>query len=698
MTWIGRAAAVAGSVAAVLLGAPPAAAGPLPTAEDFTPGLRVEETVTYRPDLTASVIHVAHAITLTNESPDEVTSTYIREFYFPEYAVPVLAGATNIAARRDGHGRLGVRVEPGDGFVSIAVVDLAPDLQYRQTQQISVTYDLPQQPPRSGAVAQVNQAFATFPVFSSADPGLATVVVTLAEGLEVDVVGSTMQTSTADGTVVHTASAIADPGEFFATVLARDDTALVSREVDYADGVRIQGWPGDTEWLDFTTDLAERGLPELEDTIGVPWPVSGRLDVIETVAPYVYGYAGWFDPTRRLIEVGDALDAHVILHEMTHAWFNQDLFDARWINEALADEFAALAMADLGLERPTPTAPDAASAVAVPLNEWVEPDLDAPDAAEREAYGYAASWTIGHALSAEIGVEALAAVVRDAAAGRSAYPAGDDSAEGRAADWRGFLDLLAERGGSEQAEQLFRDLVVNPADLPLLDARTDARAEYGRVLAAADGWALPALVRDAMAAWDFDAATDDLPAVGQLLERRDVVADRLAGVGEELSTAVQRDFEQGSNLVALRRLMGGLEDASVALVDGVEAVDGANPLARLGLLVVDAEGSVALARGALRDGDYGDAEEAAELATEQVGTATILGAAAVVGVVLLVVAAALIVRAVRRRRGRTPAAPLGPSPERVGVPSALAAPAPGYGPPPPPPPPPGPPPPPPPSA
>ena len=30
-----------------------------------------------------------------------------------------------------------------------------------------------------------------------------------------------------------------------------------------------------------------------------------------------------------------------MLHEIAHTWFNEDLFEERWITEGLADEFAA---------------------------------------------------------------------------------------------------------------------------------------------------------------------------------------------------------------------------------------------------------------------------------------------------------------------------------------------------------------------
>ena len=630
----------------------------VPTAEDYSPGLRAAEAVTYTVDLAASVVHVEHVITLTNEQPDEVTSTYIREFYFPDYSVPVLAGATGLTARRDGHGRLGVQTRPVEGgMASIVVIDLAPDLQYGQTHTVRLTYDLPGQPPRSGAVAQVNQAFATFPVFSSADPGLGSVTVVLPGApVTTEVVGSALTRSTSDGSVVYTATGIADPAEWFATIIARDDAALVERTVDYGpDGVRIQGWPGDTEWLDFTADLAERGLPALETAIGVPWGAHGQLDIVETAAPYVYGYGGWYQHNQSLIEVGDVLDAHVTLHEMAHAWFNAERFDGRWISEAFADEFAAVAMAEIGLERPLPTAPVDGAPGALPLNAWMTPALDAPESEDQEAYGYATSWWMAHTLGEQTGPEGLAAVIRAAVEGQTAYDAESDPVgHDGATDWRALLDLMELVGGATDAPDLFAAYVVTELEAPLLAERAAALEDYQELVEAADGWAPPALVREPMAAWDFAAAVSAIPDVRDLFERRDAVARILGTVDEELTDAVRRDFERGGEIGALRRDMGDLEAAADALVDATQSVEEANPFARIGLLVVDAEAELSGARAALREADYDTAVESADAATEQVGTAALLGGVGVGGLLLLLVVVALVVRSVRRRRRFVP--------------------------------------------
>jgi hypothetical protein len=638
---------------------PSSAAAPatVPQAEDFTEGLRVEASTTYTVDLAASVVRVEYVATLTNQVPDHVTSTYIEEYYFRSYSAPILDGAANVVARNVGGGALGVQVEPGTGeYIPTAVIDLAPDLYYGNTQTIQVTYDLPTQPLRSGALAQVNPAFATFPVFTAADPGLGAVTVVVPDGLAVEVVGSEMERSTGGGTTSYSSTGIADPATWFASIIARDDAALVERTVYFEDrGVRLQGWPGDPEWLDFTSDLAERGLPALRAAIGHPWNATGQLDIVETSAPYVYGYAGWYEHSSSLIEVGDALDAHVTLHEMAHAWFNQETFESRWVNEAMADEFAALAMVELGLERPLPEEVVPGAAGALRLNDWANPDLDAPEAEEQEAYGYNTSWWVGHELIEEIGTDGVSSVIQAAADHRSPYPAETDSSSlARIADWRTLLDLLEEVGGSTSAEQIFRDLVVNDVDLALLDERAVARGAYEDLLALGDGWAPPAALRTAMADWAFDDATAMVPEVTDLLERRDAVASDLAMIDVVVPTALQEDFEGSPDLAALDDVMDDVDTAADALVEAVTDLADANPLAQVGLLFGDVDEDLDAARGALAAGSYTRAADVADGASDDVEAATLVGALTLVGLLTVLLVVGFGVRQIRRRHRTLP--------------------------------------------
>lgn len=631
----------------------------LPQAEDFTDGLRVESATTYTVDLPNSVVHVAQVVTLTNETPDRTTQSAVQQFFFTSFGTPVLVGATHVAASRDGGPALSVSIQAGDGVaVSWAVVDLDPHLYYGRTQVLRITYDLPPQPPRTDTYSQVNRAFATFPVYSGADPGLGSVTVVVPAGLAVDVVGDELTRSSSGTNAAYSASAIADPGTWWTSVIIRDDNALVTQNVELGDaGIRLLGWPGDGEWLDFTADLARRGLPVLEDTIGLPWAAKGQLDLVETATPSLYGYAGWYQHSSEVIEVGDRLDAQTTLHELAHVWFNEEMFSARWIDEGLACEYSALAMAGLGMQAPVPDAVDPAVAGPVQLNDWSGDPTSGADG--NEAYGYNTSWWVVHELVGEIGADSMAEVLAAASAHEFTYPATvDERRPSTVADWRAFLDLLEGVGGSVKAEEVFRAVVVAAADEALLDQRAQARDEYATVLDASDGWAPPAALREAMAAWRFDSATAMMPQVIDLFGRRDALAADLAQIDRELPAALQEQFELSVHLDQLATVLDDATGAADALVDAVDAQEHANPLARVGLLLDPVDDELAAAGKDLDAGSYAAAAQSAQDAERGVASATWKGGLGVGGLLVLLVVVGLVVGAVvRRRRSRVAAMP-----------------------------------------
>ena len=307
---------------------------------------------------------------------------------------------------------------------------------------------------------------------------------------------------------MFTAEAIADPLAWEVLVAARDDSKLVAKTIDLGPyDVRILGWPDDQEWVDFTAGQVEDGVPVLERLIGLDWPATSTLEVVETASPYLYGYAGWYRPDDSLIEVGDKLDQQVVFHELAHLWFNDDLFSGRWINEAFADQVAAMTIDELGDEAPTPEPVRDDDPGRLALNDWSDPDLQAGVSFDQERYGYNASWSVLHQIVEEIGAERLTEVIEAADAGRPAYLGpGVPEELARTFDWRELLDLLEEVGGSETAADLFEDLVVSDDEAEAFADRLAARARYAELVEAGDGWAPPTGVRLAMTGWRFKTA------------------------------------------------------------------------------------------------------------------------------------------------------------------------------------------------
>ena len=63
------------------------------------------------------------------------------------------------------------------------------------------------------------------------------------------------------------------------------------------------------------------------------------------------------------------------------------------------------------------------------------------------------------------------------------------------------LALVVHDGSPLAPHDLWRAWVARPTDLPLLDARLEARERLREVQARTDGWRLPRPIREAMRAW-----------------------------------------------------------------------------------------------------------------------------------------------------------------------------------------------------
>ncbi|MGE3621580.1 MAG: hypothetical protein AB7L84_14060 [Acidimicrobiia bacterium] len=657
----GGAALVALLLVAVLGAAPPAAG-------QVAEGLRVESVTTYVADPRGGTVEVRARYTLTNQTPDQPTATGVRQFYFDQLLVPVLVEAVDLRASSAGRPlRVARRGGPGD-LVVPGVVDLEPNLFYGETQVVEVSYVLPAQPPRSEGFSRVNPAFATFPVIVVGDPGLADVVVEVPAGFEVEVVGADLvRTDTPTGVRLE-ARAIAAPSEFSADVALRDDAALVATTVDVAGRpVTVRAWPGDEVWADYIADVTGRGAPFLAELVGLPWPDEGELEILETSSPYLYGYAGWYRPVEGIIEVGDALDGKVLLHELSHLWFNDDLFDSRWANEGFAEVASAEVRRRLGeqVEAAGPPAPDDPGRLA--LEAWADPDLDGERVAEQERYGYAASYWVVASIFSEIGPDRWRDVIGAAAAHRSAYAVEGRPLEVERTGWTALLDLFEVVGGSATAPSLFESLVVTDADRPLLAERAAARARYAALVEAGQGWVAPQVVRRHMADWAFAEATTAVAGSHEVLAVRDEIAavlGRLEGVSAGVPDPLRVTYEEARDVAQAREAADEALLAAQALLAADEArADADGPLAALGLAFGDADGDLDGAVALFEGGDYARAAARAEDARAAYQGAARAGAVRAGSglLVVLVVAGAVAWRLRSRRRVGGPPPTPGPS-------------------------------------
>jgi hypothetical protein len=643
----------------VVAGAPGIAA-PVAAAGDQL-DIRTATTYTLVPE--AGVVRVVVDLRATNLAPSTTSGGVVTNYFFRELHLALQPEATRVRATSDG-AALATDLTRQRGYRELAV-RLRSNLLYRQAVRVRVTYDLPGGAPRSKSDIRVGRAYATFYAWVTGD--VASVRIVIPASFEPTVTGSELRESKAGGSIVYTAEGITDAVGWYAIVDADRPAALTGKGLSIRPGQRVsvRGWPEDREWVERVSDRLTRGLPQLDELIGLPWPVSGDIEVREVHTPLLEGYSGIFRSDRKQIEISEDLDDLTILHEASHAWFNGGLFQGRWIGEGLANTYATKALQEIGIFSPPPYDYARSDAAAFPLNDW--PPLARiidERTQKREDYGYEASFGVVQALVTLAGDEAMRDVFR--AASRREIPyvgAVPPETLPDTPDWRWLLDALQERTRGAAVEGRFRTWVVAESDLPRLDAREAARQAYAGLVAEGQGWLPPYAVRLPMATWDFATATARIAAGAAILARRDELGAVAASLGLGTPEALRSAYERASTDLA------GVAALATAELDAVDAIAAAawsaaaprGPLETIGLLGQDPGASLEAAKGAFRADRLDAARNLAHEAVAVIDGATERGVRAVgVTVVLLalLILLALAVAVVRRRRRATRAVPV----------------------------------------
>ncbi len=610
----------------------------------------------YTLDPSAGVVRVSVAVTLKNDKPSDATYFY----FWRDLSWGVHPDATNIRVR-DAAGNLRVTPRPGDGFID-AEFRLRRDLLYRQSSQLTISWDLAGGAPRSDSTIRAGEAFAAFDLWAWGDAGSSSVIAHLPRGFEAKTFGSEVATTSGPEGVTLTADAIADPVEFWAAVTAVRERSYASQDLTLPGdiAIRVRGWPEDEVWRITVSSTLRRGLPELQDLVGLPWPISQRVDVTEVYAPLLEGYSGIFYTDLQRIEISEQLDDLTIVHEGSHAWFNDDLFSERWITEGLADTYAAAVLVRLGEARQSPDVPRPDDDGRVDLLSWTFPGRVTDETEARELYGYNASWYIVNELFEEVGPERLRSIFRAAHDDTIAYVGvGAPESVPGADDWRRFLDLLEEVGGSSRAETLVREFVVDLSADRELDARTVARAAYSRLLETGAGWLPPIYVRAPMGSWSFDRATGRIEEATAILDLRDEIQVLAGGLGLEPDGTFETAYDSAESGFQQAEATGQEHlDALEVLTRAHDAV--AVPpdvVAWIGLLGVTPGAAYDEAAAAFETGDLDRVHVVATVALALIDDAPRIGLArlALAGIVIGAAVLILIALVLRRRSRRVPA-------------------------------------------
>jgi hypothetical protein len=582
---------------------------------------------------TDGMVHVEAVYTLTNTKGSTTSGRVITDYYFYAHTSAIPHSATNVTATSNGSA---LQVE-------ISAIEDAPDLQRLQvrfpnlyngqTRVIIVAFDIAGEAPRTTeSDERVNAAYASFYAIGQGDEGNVSVHVVAPITLDMEFVGATLKAgSSSGGKISYGEENIADPVKWFAFVSARNDAALVRTPVE-TDGVSVgvRSWPGDTAWADFATKEVRDGVPALATLIDEPLPIKG-LEVIQATTPYLYGAAGWFQPKNSVIEVGEELNDHVVLHELAHSWFNRTYFADRWMSEGLAEEYSSRVQA---LIRQTPKEPDAVDVKgegSQPLTSWSNPNGRKSKADEaQEKYGYNTSFHVFHELLKEIDTPKMAAVYDSVVKELNPYQRpGEPVRTTQKTDWKRLLDLVQEVGGSAKAEDLFKTYVLTPSQADGLSVRAAARSAYSDFKQAIGSWPMPAVVPAWMSDWKFADVTEFMTRAKATLSRRDALNVEAAASNLTVKADLQKTFESASALTSFDD-MDKVIEAQLAAIHRLAEVQ---PIVvaprdfyqRVGLRGQHPDIDFDAARAAFNEGRLDNATAQAN------GVATLLGGASQVG-------------------------------------------------------------------
>lgn len=610
---------------------------------------RLETQATYevRPDDRLIQVTITGAFTNTTPDPDGQFSV------FSEVKFAVHDGATAVSASDDA-GALEVTVRE-EGGVNVATVGLRDDLRFEQTADVTLSYRLPDT--ESGQL-RVRPSVVVFPAWGFGTAS--NVTVRIPDRYEIRLDGNELAAARAGGVTTLTSGHIAAPASWLALVTATAASATETRtaSVPLSGGtvdLQVEAFADDAEWAQRTISLLERGLPLIEERLGLPYSHVGPLVLTESVA----GAADVeVDDASQILLAYDA-PPFTALRRVTEVWLQPDVVGDRWIREGIASHVAATVAAELAIAAPyDPVAQtEARAAAAFPLAEWV-----ADATSEANAYGEAASWMLVDEVERQADGDVIPLVLSRAAAGIGAFAPAEPvppEPSGEAAqplDSRSFLDQL-ETVGVTDLDARFGTLVLGAEDAAVLPARSEAIVSLRALESAAEGWGVPDPVMIAMRSWNFDAARTGADAARDWLASRDELLGRIAELGLAAPTRLQQAYRaHGGGPTAVTELEA--EAAAVeAYGSGLDAVNAPRSLIeRIGLVGGPApEARLAAANRLFADGDLSGAAKAIAEADRLIANAETTGALrlASLAAAVAIAVAAIVVLARRRRSAAT---------------------------------------------
>lgn len=606
-------------------------------------------------------IKVTQKVTVTNRK----ASTSTTYFFWTGYTVWLPNGGSDLRATSNGS-PLRTEVITRDGQ-QYADVSFPRELRYGQSRTFTLTYTIPGSPPRSEGSGRVGKGYAAIEVFSPGDAGSSTIEIRAPRWMALDSSEPATETQSGD-TRISTISG-GGPDGLWSRLSLRDSSQTLKKEVTVDDHVfNVVAFPGDTAWADHIAKSLPPTVRALEELTGQNWPTR-TTHIYEDFSRLVYGWDGTYEGGN--ITVSEAIDPALLAHELAHAWAQGSNLEGRWLVEGLAQELATQVMAttkgkDQSRDTVRPTSKDA-----IPLLEW-EGGVDG-SATETEDYAYPASWQAVHALVAGSKAKARPELFKALTSRGTVYDAPGDSLSS-AVGWEQAYDLFEITGGNTKTSSIMQTWVTGSSTKPQLTARTAARTAYAAHEKLDGEWSSTRGVRQAMAEWNFAAATTSMKDAEGLA--RAAAAAQAAAAKSGLDpkgarTAYERAGSADEYASVAKQLAAFTTEADTYAALRSK-VDDANPIANLGALVLRPGDRLDEARSAFAEGKPRAATQALSTAETLSGLTFLTGLGILIAVPALIAGLAVLIGRGFRRRRTTDESPVAAG-AVVGAPAATGA-------------------------
>lgn len=521
------------ALVAVMLALMASAALTLPAAA-ATEQLNERSTVTYTVDPENGVIDVRIIINLRNQGDRAVEAGEWGPIYIEDVAQPRF---TPRSTERTEFTQL-----PGL-WKSMNI--LAPRVASGERQRVIIEYTLEAPIARGSALsrtpARVGDGYVYFCV-PGQDTDSGSISVELPSRFRTTQSGTIME-ETDRGLQANLSS---DPVDLFTCIEATHQRRLAEDTFVGPGGreIVLQAWPESAEWLVPARTNVEPALDAIERFIGFPMPGDGPVTIRQTPPRSLGGYASAHD-TPGVVQMDElaGVDIDNRNHEMAHAWFGTNQFPEQWMREGMAT-WVSTSMADATCD------PVTAEEADLDLSDWqVVRPTSSGDIDEIVAAQDAAVCGIVAAVVERMGRDAWTDVMGSLLNGELKYIGTGDigAASTTTVDYREWLDAVDERGlvpsgdtDLDFAQNLLAAYDITPDPL-LLQRRSETRAKYHQFLADAAPMGAPAIVREAMDNWFFDAADVALAKSYEVLQALDEADALLPEAG--LVPFIQPGFE-----------------------------------------------------------------------------------------------------------------------------------------------------------